>query len=368
MTNDLYTTLTIVLATTLFVSGLFFYGLSRDNETPVFRTALRLMTFTYCFFGLINVLELWSRTFPDSEDILLLQTTTLIVAISQAFLFTYTLVLLIRPAYITRKRVMREILLILALSVALMVAYFILPAAWVKITVRLFILFYIWLLIKYTRLFVITYRECLRKLDNFFSGAEAEHLRWVNFSFYAALSIGVLALALTLLPAIDMAIFCSTIYLLFYLYFAVRIIKYGFVYQKLETALSEDDTQPEQPQEDTNAPHCRDVVYNISIEKNLKRWLDEKQYLQPGITIDDVAQYAATNRRYLSEHINYKKKKTFRQWINELRIDEAKNLLRQHPEMTVSDIAFKVGFINSRKKEKTFLAIAKVSPKIWRMS
>ena len=105
MINEIYTTLTIALATTLFVSGLFFYCLSRENETPVFKTALQLMTFTYSFFGLVNVLELWSRSFPDSQDILLMQVATLIVAVSQAFLFTYTLVLLIHSAYVTRKKV-----------------------------------------------------------------------------------------------------------------------------------------------------------------------------------------------------------------------------------------------------------------------
>ena len=35
MINEIYTSLTIALATTLFVSGVFFYCLSRDNETPL---------------------------------------------------------------------------------------------------------------------------------------------------------------------------------------------------------------------------------------------------------------------------------------------------------------------------------------------
>ena len=194
MINNLYTVLTIALASVLFAFGLLFYSLCRNAETPVYKTALRMMTFAYCFFGLVNVLEMWSRSaFPnDNDDVMLFQTVTLVVAVSQAFLFTYTLILLIRAAFVTRKRVVRELVALLTVSAALVAVYFVLPAAWVKLSVHTFILFYICLLIRYTRLFVITYRDCLRKMDNFFSGREADNLRWVKFSFYAALSIGLL--------------------------------------------------------------------------------------------------------------------------------------------------------------------------------
>ena len=258
----------------------------------------------------------------------------------------------------------RELIPIVALSIALVAAYFVFPAVWVKIAVWLFILFYVSLLIKYTRLFIITYRECLHKLDNFFSGTEAEHLRWVNFSFYAALSIGLLALAVSLFPAIHFGIVCSAIYLLFYLYFAIRIIKYGFVYEKLEKALSDNDIQPELPKEDKNTPQTPTVK---SIENNLKKWLDEQQYLQSAITLDDVSCYVGTNNKYLSLYINQKMNCTFREWINRLRIEEAKRLLLDYPDINISEIALLTGFATPSHFSQQFRAITRSSPSNWRL-
>ena len=361
MINSIYTGLTIAIATALFVLGLLFRSLCGAIESPVFRTALRIMLFTYCFFGLVNLLELCSRTFlPGADDALLFQITTLIIAVSQAFLFTYTLILLIHTAYVTRRRMLRELVPIITLSVLLVIAGFALPAAYARIPVYLFTLFYIWLLIRYTRLFVITYRECLQKLDNFFSGPEEKHLKWVNVSFFAALGIGLLALAASMFPDVHFYIVCTTIYLLFYIYFAFRFIHYGFIYKKLETVLTDDDIQPGQPEAD------RDLLpptLEKPFETNLKVWLDEKQFLQPGITIEDVALRIGTNRRYLSEHINATIGKTFRQWINELRIAEAKNLMLQNPDMTLNAISSQVGYTDKSHFIRQFTKLTGISSK-----
>ncbi|MCL2042481.1 MAG: AraC family transcriptional regulator [Bacteroidales bacterium] len=364
MINDLYTVFTIALASVLFSFGLLFYSLCRNAETPVYKTALRMMTFAYCFFGLVNVLEMWSRSsYPNNDDVLLFQAVTLIIAVSQAFLFTYTLILLIHTAYVTRKRVVCELVVLSTLSAALVVIYYILSATWIKLSVYIFILFYICLLIRYTRLFVITYRNCLQKMDNFFSGREADNLRWVKFSFYAALSIGLLALTASLAPTIHVGIFGSVIYLLFYLYFAIRMIKYGFFYKKIESALTDDDIQTE-PSGDDKKTLPASIVENM--ERKLNIWLGEKQFLQSGITIEDVAAYIGTNRRYLSEHINSVKGKTFRQWISELRIEEAKNLMRQRPDMTLNDIALQVGYVDKSNLIRQFSRQTNLSPTQWK--
>jgi AraC-like DNA-binding protein len=361
MIDAIYIGLTIALASALFVLGFLFLSLCNANESPVFRTALRIMLFTYCFFGLVNLLELWSRTFmPDTDDTLLLRIIVLIVAVSQACLFTYALVLLLRAAYFTRKRIICELVPIATLSVALVISRILLPVIWVEIAVRLFTLFYISLLVKYTWIFIIIYRRCLRKLDNFFSGREAEHLRWVRFSFVAALSIGLLALATSFFPDIHLYIVCTVIYLFFYLYFAFRFIHYGFVYKKLEEALLREDIRRE---EDRNLLHHSIVR---SIETCLKIWIDEKMFLQPDVTIDTVARYVGKNSKYLSVYLNQYLNRTFREWVNELRIEESKNLLRQYPERTVVEISRKAGFVNSSHFGRQFRRLTHCTPNEWR--
>jgi AraC-like DNA-binding protein len=105
-----------------------------------------------------------------------------------------------------------------------------------------------------------------------------------------------------------------------------------------------------------------------SIEERLNNWTDAKLYLSPSIKIEEVAQRIGTNYKYLSTYIHTCKEKTFNQWINELRIEEAKRLLAEYPDMAISEIAFKVGFVNKSHFSRTFLAFAKSSPKTWRAS
>ncbi|MCL2727952.1 MAG: helix-turn-helix domain-containing protein [Bacteroidales bacterium] len=363
MINQLYYNLTLSLVSALLVLGVLFRTLCSSIESPVFKTALRMMTFTYCIFGLVKLLELWSRSaIPDADNVLLFRIVTLIVAVFQAFLFTYTLILLIHAAYLTRKRMINELIPIVVLSVAFVVAFFILPAAYLRKAVHLFTIFYIFLLVKYSRLFIVTYRLCLQKMNNYFSGQEVQELRWVKFSFFAALSIGVLALASSLIPMIHIGVACKVVYLLFYLYFAIRFINYGFVYKKMEAALSDNNIVP-QHQQNTQQGNGINIL-----EAKLKKWIDQQRFLQPGITIEGVALEIGTNRNYLSEHINAIKGKNFRQWINELRIAEAKILLKQHPEMNLNDIASKVGFVNKSHFGRIFLAITNSTPQEWRVT
>ncbi|MDR0698370.1 MAG: hypothetical protein LBG28_03985, partial [Tannerella sp.] len=148
-----YLGITLALAATLFIFGLLFHVLCRHAQSPVYRKALRMMIFTYCFFGFVNVLELIDHISPsDTDNVLMFQVTTLFVAVYQAFLFTCTMILLVNATYVTRKRVMRELIPILSLSVAFAVSCFTLPAPFIKISVALFTLFYVYLLIKYIRL------------------------------------------------------------------------------------------------------------------------------------------------------------------------------------------------------------------------
>ncbi|MDR2680960.1 MAG: AraC family transcriptional regulator [Tannerella sp.] len=372
-----YLQITFVLAVTLFTFGRLFHFLSGRIESPVYRKALRMMTFTYCFFGLVNVLELAGHVSCSATDsVLTFRITTLIVAVCQAFLFTFTMILLVNATYVTRRSVTRELVPILGLSAAFAVVCFTLPALFVEISAGLFTVFYVYLLIKYIRLFSVIWRDALRKLDNFFSDREAEQLKWVHFSFYAALGIGLLALATSLIPGIRIGIVCSAIYYVFYVYFAIRFTSHCFVYKKLEEALAEDSAtetteeakEPEyseEPEEPENKNQLPPAMADV-IEAGLKSWMEEKQHLQSGITINDVSRYIGTNRKYLSLYINQHLNRSFRTWINELRINEAKRLLRSNPELTVNEIANRTGFAKNNHFYTLFLKGVGQTPSAWR--
>jgi AraC-like DNA-binding protein len=92
----------------------------------------------------------------------------------------------------------------------------------------------------------------------------------------------------------------------------------------------------------------------------------EKRFTEEGITIDTPAARLGTNRNYLSRHINTVKQQTFRNWINTLRIEEAKTLMLQNPGITIGEIALRVGIPDKSNFTRSFGKQTSLSPQAWR--
>lgn len=93
-----------------------------------------------------------------------------------------------------------------------------------------------------------------------------------------------------------------------------------------------------------------DIV--LKILNGLKRFEEEGQYLLEDCTINDVADLLNTNKTYLSKVINVVKKKPFTNYINELRLVHAIQLLKEdtYKKYTIKAISKEAGF----KSKSTF--------------
>ncbi|MDR2679376.1 MAG: helix-turn-helix domain-containing protein [Tannerella sp.] len=112
-----------------------------------------------------------------------------------------------------------------------------------------------------------------------------------------------------------------------------------------------------------------DLTYSAvfaSIETKIDRWVADKRFTKPGITLDKLAAELYTNRSYLSFYINKYRKQTFRRWISGLRIEEAKRLLLQYPDVNLQEIAFRAGFSERSHFTHQFTGQTGISPKFWR--
>ena len=64
------------------------------------------------------------------------------------------------------------------------------------------------------------------------------------------------------------------------------------------------------------------------MDKNIEMLIRENRYyLDKTLTVQKLATCLGTNRQYLSNYINQEKKTTFYDYINDFRLEEAKNLL-----------------------------------------
>ena len=95
---------------------------------------------------------------------------------------------------------------------------------------------------------------------------------------------------------------------------------------------------------DEQAEDYYKILNNIDIENLIK---ENKYHLDTSLTLQKLATLLGTNRQYLSNYINRVKQKTFYEYINEFRLEDAKRLLdswNNEQGRSMEDIATMSGF------------------------
>jgi len=105
---------------------------------------------------------------------------------------------------------------------------------------------------------------------------------------------------------------------------------------------------------------------NAAYRAKLEAWLEEeKPYLNSDFQLNDLRKVLPLNRTYLSQLINAEYGCSFYQWVNTLRVKEAKRLMTEHPEMKIQDIAERCGFSSRRVFTQVFTRETAQAPSEW---
>jgi AraC-like DNA-binding protein len=96
----------------------------------------------------------------------------------------------------------------------------------------------------------------------------------------------------------------------------------------------------------------------------------EKRYLDPELTLSDLARDLNTNTTYLSRFINDRFSTNFSRFINEYRINEARRMLAEpeHNNLSIEGIAQSVGFNSKSAFNQAFKAKTGVTPSFYQQS
>lgn len=93
---------------------------------------------------------------------------------------------------------------------------------------------------------------------------------------------------------------------------------------------------------------------------------DEQIYLNPDISIADVARLIGTNRSYLSEYLNTNCHSSFTDYINNLRLIHAEKLMSQNKAMSIEEISSSSGFNSLSTFRRAFIKKHGVTPSNYR--
>jgi transcriptional regulator GlxA family with amidase domain len=96
------------------------------------------------------------------------------------------------------------------------------------------------------------------------------------------------------------------------------------------------------------------------------KWIVQKGYTKTLPTVEAIAQDIGVPADQLSIYIRVRSRKSVLTWRKELRIWEARELLRFFPDLPISVIGEMVGIDDKTNFKRQFLQIVGTTPRDWR--
>ena len=287
-------------------------------------------------------------------------------------LFSSALIMLLDRFYITKRRVWTHIILWIIFSTFSGVVLFLLPSGIMQ-KISLFALA-VWLIafgVVLARRVIVAYRRAIRIFNETQADDIGAYIEWLSIFTYWAVIFGVGCGLLTFLP--DRYVYIWVLSSIpFYCYLFHCYQNYLLFYEQVENAFEQDIQSEEELL--TNSGIEPEMVseevpesYTEFIEK-VDNWIKTDGYVQQGLTIKEMSKILYTNRTYLSAYIKTTYKMTFREWITSLRLEYAKNILKEHPEINIQKLAESSGFLSRSNFIKLFSEKEGCTPAKWKKS
>ncbi len=93
--------------------------------------------------------------------------------------------------------------------------------------------------------------------------------------------------------------------------------------------------------------------------------LNDQLFLQPSLSLGDIAEKLHTNKTYVSKMVNNTYNMSFPELLSILRIDYAEQYILNHPDARQTEIAQACGFLSASSFNNMFKKVTGVTPKMW---
>lgn len=202
------------------------------------------------------------------------------------------------------------------------------------------------------------YRRCTRDLDNYYD--ERPDISWMNILLWITMILSVLTIVhfyVRIIHIIYYPLFIAT-----YFFMTMKIINYLPV--RISKLRKESVHIEEEVQERKKQP----TDLKVKLEQSVSRWVEEKKFIHPELTIKDVASEIGTNHNYLSKYLNSVLGVTFSTWLHTLRIEESKILLESAERISIEEVGRRVGIPEIYNFSRWFKIVTGVTPQQYRKS
>lgn len=225
------------------------------------------------------------------------------------------------------------------------------------------------------------YKHTKEKIDDYY--AAEDHTSWMwRSNIMAIVSFLFMPIAIHINHLLTVFGICFWFAIIYYL---AGFTYFGRYVSMVDDSFEADDEKPSQPantaetmpadqpaeaeeaqKEPAAAPGL--PAFDQALQQRIENWIAEGRYCDNSVNIVELAQELDTNRTTLSRHINSVLGMNFREWINGLRIEKAKALFREKPELSVEEVSSLCGFSTRKYFDQIFAAREGKTAAEWRKS
>lgn len=218
---------------------------------------------------------------------------------------------------------------------------------------------------------IITHRllqKHKKRILNQFSNQEKINLNWLQMLTYAMVGMWVLIIVVQN----DIAIFtAASVFVIFIGYFGIKQVG---IFTNVSLPSTLDKVAVEEEIVTVEEPHVEKKKYAksglneemvVALHRRLRVLMEkERLFTEPELTLTDLANRLEVHPNYLSQVINEMEEKNFYDYVNGLRIEEFKRLVRipENQRFTLLALAYDCGFNSKSAFNRFFKKATDLSP------
>ena len=198
-----------------------------------------------------------------------------------------------------------------------------------------------------------------------------------QFFIYMRVGMAVLFMICITVPFVIFSLKVLSIFgpiiLVLLVVYVLSFISFGYnltpVSDIIDEELDDDKVKPNsegEVTEEASAPTATLTEQQCKqIRTSIERWRKAQGYSQPDVNSTNLAAKLRVPKRQLILYLSVYEGKTFRVWLSELRIEEAKRMLIEDENYKLETIAYACGFSHRNYLQNRFKAITGFTPREW---
>ena len=204
------------------------------------------------------------------------------------------------------------------------------------------------------------YRNVVKDLENNYD--QVPDIKWMYILIWMTLILSISTLVSFHLHVIHFIYDPAAIVI--FIFMTVKMLNY--VPKKISGIRA--NTTAKASAEEPKEKKVKTIDLKTKLGPVVDKWIEEKGFIQPDITIKDAAMAMGTNQNYLSRYINSVLGVTFSVWLNTLRIEESKSLLTGPGKISVEEAGQRVGIMEIYNFSRWFKTVTGMTPQQYRKS